>query len=240
MPEKVDQTWNVLEHGPLQQLADNLWRIEGALPGMSLRRTMTVVRRDDGLVLHSVIAVADDVRARIEALGAPRFMLIPNGGHRLDAPAYKARYPELRVFCPRGSREAVAERVPVDGTYEDFPGDPAIHLETLHGIGDREGAMIVRSADGTTVVISDAMMNMDPKRDWMGKIFTVIMGSAPGPRVSRFARWKFITDQGALKADFLRFAAIPDLVRLVVSHEKVASGPDAAAALQTAATFLHD
>jgi hypothetical protein len=67
---KVHHTWNVLNHGPLEKLADNLWRVEGALPGMSLRRTMTVVRRADGsLPLHSPIALDDERLRELEALG---------------------------------------------------------------------------------------------------------------------------------------------------------------------------
>ena len=39
-------------------------------------------------------------------------ILVPNQGHRLDAPAYKKRYPALRVFAPSGGRESIAEVVP--------------------------------------------------------------------------------------------------------------------------------
>src|SRR5688572_3499991 len=29
----ISTEWNVLRHGPLETLADNLWRVTGALPG---------------------------------------------------------------------------------------------------------------------------------------------------------------------------------------------------------------
>src|SRR5690606_38404698 len=81
------------EHGPLERLEDNLWRVEGALPNMALRRVMTVVRMADGrLVIHSAIALPDELMAQIEAWGRPSYLLVPNAYHRLDAPAYKARY----------------------------------------------------------------------------------------------------------------------------------------------------
>src|SRR5690606_38404699 len=80
------------EHGPLERLEDNLWRVEGALPNMALRRVMTVVRMADGrLVIHSAIALPDELMAQIEAWGRPSYLLVPNAYHRLDAPAYKAR-----------------------------------------------------------------------------------------------------------------------------------------------------
>jgi hypothetical protein len=236
----AESEWKVLEHGPLEQVADNLWRVAGALPGMSLRRTMTVVRRADGsLLLHSPIALDEARQRELEALGSIAVMVVPNAGHRLDAPAYKARYPQLVTFCPRGGRAKVSERVAVDGTYEDYADDGVIRFETLDGVGGQEGALIVRSSDGVTVVLNDVVMNMDTKRDLLGYLFTTVMGSAPGPRVSRLVRLWYVEDQPALRAHLERLAALPDLQRLIVSHEKLASGPEAAAALRTAATYLN-
>jgi hypothetical protein len=236
---KVHETWNVLEHGPLEQLADNLWRVAGSLPGMSLKRTMTVVRRADGsLLLHSPIALDEPRRQQLEALGAVAVIVVPNAGHRLDAPAYKARYPGVVTFCPRGGRSKIEEVITVDGTYDDYADDGAVRFEHLDGVANSEGAMIVRSADGVSVVLNDVVMNMDKKKDLLGYFFTTVLGSAPGPRVSRLARMVYVKDQPALRRHLERLATTPDLQRLIVSHEKVASGPDAAAALREAATYL--
>jgi len=234
-----DTTFRVLPHGPLVQLADNLHRAEGSLPNMSLKRNMVVVRKRDGaLVLHNAIALEESAMRTLEALGTPRYLLVPNRAHRLDAPAYKARYPGLTVFTPRGGRAKVEELVKVDGGYEDFPSDDEVRLEMLHGVGEGEGAMIVRSSDGVTLVLNDAVMNMDRKRDPLGFLFTTVMGSAPGPRVSRLAKLLFVKDRAALRGDLERYAALPDLVRLIVAHEKVAHGPEAASALRKAAGYL--
>jgi hypothetical protein len=236
---KVHTAWNVLEHGPLEQLADNLWRVEGAVPGMSLRRTMTVVRRADGtLLLHSPIALEQPAQQQLEALGTIAVMVVPNAGHRLDAPAYKARYPNVVTFCPRGGRAKIAEVVTVDGTYDDYADDGVVRFENLDGVDAGEGAMIVRSADGVSIVLNDVVMNMDTKKDILGYVFTTLLGSAPGPRVSRLARLVYVKDQPALRRHLERLADTPHLQRLIVSHEKVASGADAAAALREAATYL--
>src|SRR5690349_19124776 len=118
---KAHADWKVLEHSPIEELATNLWRVEGSLPGMPLRRVMTLVKREDGdLVVHNAIAVDDASLARIEAWGRPRWLIVPNGWHRLDAPAWKARFPDLRVLTPAGSRKKVEEVIHVDGGYEDF------------------------------------------------------------------------------------------------------------------------
>lgn len=237
MPAAAD--WTVLAHGPLEPLAENLRWLQGSLPRMSLKRTMTVARLGDGrLVIHNGIAIADIQLRQLEAFGRPAFLVVPNGFHRQDAAAWKHRYPDLTVLAPRGARAKVEDRVAVDGTLEDFPPDPTVRFETLGGVAEREGVMLVRSQDGTTVVLTDAMFNMDRKRDVLGFLFTTVLGSAPGPRVSRLAKLLLIADRAALRRDFERYAGLPDLQRLVVAHEKVATGPDARAALLAAARFL--
>jgi hypothetical protein len=174
----------------------------------------------------------------LEAWGTPAFLIVPSGIHRLDAARYKARYPALRVFAPSGSRKKVEAVVAVDDVYENFPNDANVRLQMLPGVADAEGAMIVESSDGTTVVLNDAVFNMDKKRDLLGYLFTTALGSAPGPRVSRLAKLALIKDKPALRAELLRLAELPRLTRLIVAHEKVASGPDAKAALLKATEYL--
>jgi hypothetical protein len=236
---KANGDWNVLWHSAIEKLAENLWWVQGAIPNMSLKRTMVIVRLGDGrLVIHNGIALGPKEMEEIERWGRPAFLLVPNGMHRLDAPAFKKRYPDLRVLCPEAARAKVEAVLPVDGSYEDFPADETVKLEILNGIGGSEGAMLVRSADGQSVVLNDAMFNMDTKRDLLGYLITTIMGSAPGPRVSRLAKLAFVKDKAALRSDFARYSDIPGLVRVIVAHEKVASGPAARESLQTAMQYL--
>src|SRR5690349_22929626 len=99
---KAHTEWTVLPHGPIQRLSERLWRVEGTLPSLPLPRVMTIARRSDGgLVVHNAIAVDDTVRAEIAAWGPIAAIIVPNGYHRLDAPAFHSRYPGARVVCPR-------------------------------------------------------------------------------------------------------------------------------------------
>lgn len=235
----VDSTWKVLRHDPIEQLAENLWWVKGALPGMTLERNMTVARLHDGrLVIHNAIALDPAGMQALESWGTPAFLLVPSAHHRIDAPRYKQRYPGLTVLTPPGARAKVEQVVAVDGVYADFPQDDTVRLELPNGLAEREGAMFVRSADGVTLVLNDAVFNMDKKRDFLGNLFTTLLGSAPGPRVSRLAKLAIVKDKKAFRAELERYAAIPDLVRLIVAHEKVAKGEAARAALLEAATFL--
>jgi hypothetical protein len=106
---KAHDGWKVLSHGEIEKLEPNLWRVVGTLPGMGLKRVMTLVRLDDGrIVVHSAIALDQASMAEIEAWGTPAVLLVPSRYHRLDAPAYLDRYPNLpESECP------VSERVEV-------------------------------------------------------------------------------------------------------------------------------
>jgi hypothetical protein len=237
MPNPTGE-WKALPHGPLEKLSENLWRVSGSLPRMSIRRTMTIARLGgDRLVVYNAIALDDGGMKKLEALGAPAYLIVPSGYHRKDAPAYKRRYPGLTVLGPRGARPKIVKVIPLDGILEDFPPDHAIRFEPLQGIGDIEGALVVRSADGLTVVLNDVVFNMDRKRDVLGFLVTTLLGSAPGPRVSRLFR-ALVKDRSALRRDLERLAALPGLTRLIVAHEKIAHGAEAREALLAASKYL--
>jgi hypothetical protein len=237
---KANGEWSVLEHGPIERVSERLWRVVGALPGMSLRRVMTVAKRGDGgLVIHSAIALRPAELAELEAWGKPEALIVPSAYHRLDAPAYKKRFPNLRVYAPRAALAKVRAVVQVDGHYADFPSDAVVELRALHGTSEREGVMLVRCEGRLSVVLNDVVMNMDRRRDVLGFLFTTALGSAPGPRVSRLTKLTLVTDRQALRAELERLARLPELENLIVAHDKLARGNAAArAALEKAATFL--
>lgn len=237
--ENPDAAWAVLPHRPIEKLTENLWHASGSLPFGTLKRAMTIAKRSDGkLVVHSAIAMDENEMKEIEAWGEPAFLIVPNPYHRLDAARYKARYPKMMVLAPAPSREKVAAKVHVDGNLDDFPADDTVRFEKIAGINDAERAMVVNSKDGTSLVFNDVVFNMDKKEDFMGWLFTTMFGSAPGPRVSHLSKFAMVKDKKALRADLERLAETPNLRRVIVSHEKIASGNDAAEALRRAATFL--
>jgi len=235
---KTNLVWKVLPHRPLEKLSENLWRVEGDLAGMPLKRVMIVARRGDGaLVIHNCIALAEDEMAQLEALGPIGYLVVPNGFHRLDIGVFKARYPQAKVLCPRGSREKVAEVVAVDGPYEDFPPDDAVTLTTLEGTAAREGVMLVRSPDGATAVFNDVLFNMPHVSGVHGFVLKHLTQSSGGLRVSRISRLFLIKDGSALRAQLLRLAETPQLRRIVVAHHETCA-EDAAAALRKVAATL--
>lgn len=217
----VNTEWQVLRHRPIDKLESNLWCVTGSLKGMALRRVMSLVRLNDGrLVIHSAIALDEESMREIEQWGEPSVLLVPNAYHRLDAPCYVARYPGLEVYCPRGSRPKVEQVVRVDGDYESFRGDESITLHHLEGVAKSEGALVVRSPSGTTLILNDAVFNMPDGQGLWGWIFRNITQSTGGPRVSRLYRWLAIKDRQAFARHIEQLAETPDLIRVIVSHHR--------------------
>ncbi len=180
-----------------------------------------MVRLSDGqLVIHNGIALDEDAMKAIENWGRPTILIVPNGFHRLDAAAYKERYPGLRVLCPVGARRRVEQVVSVDGDYSDYEEEGSVALEHLQGVSDGEGVMKVLSDSGTTLVFNDVIFNMPHGEGLAGFIFRYLTQSTGGPRVSRLARWFVVKDAGALRAHLERLAETANLNRIIVSHHQ--------------------
>jgi hypothetical protein len=229
--------WPVLDNGPLTQLSPSLWRVEGALPDMSLRRVCAVARMSTGdLVVHSAICMDEAGMAALEALGPVRWIVVPNRLHRMDAPRYAARYPEAKVLCPPGGRDKVAEVVRLDGTLDEFPEDSVVSFEPLEGVAGQEWVMRVRDPDDTSLVFTDALFNV-PHQGGFGGLVLRMMGSSGGPKVTPLARLLLVKEKRALRHTLESLAATPDLRRLVAGHGDVVS-EDAAGVLRRVAATL--
>lgn len=235
---KANDTWKVLPHRPIEQLDDRVWRIEGDLPDMPLKRVMTVVKTGAGaLVVHNAVALDDAAMKEIDAWGPVETLLVPNGYHRLDAKVFHERYPKARVLCPAGARKKVEEVVPVSGSYDDFAADEAVTLETLDGTASAEGAVVARGAKGTTLILNDSLFNMPHVPGFTGWVLKNVTGSTGGPRVSRIAKMFIVKRKKEFAAHLERLAALPGLARIVVSHHETISD-DPAGVLRSVAAGL--
>jgi hypothetical protein len=213
--------WTVLEHGPLEKLTENVWTVDGALPNMALRRRMTLVRLRDGSVLvHNAVALSEGLMADIERWGEPAHLVVPNGFHRMDAHAWKARYPRSRVWCPASARAKVDEVVTTDGGYEFMPARDELSVEYLEGsrAAATEGVFTVRAADGREVLIfNDALFN-HPHATGFGGVMLRVMGSSGGPRVTPLFRAVGVADKARFAAHLRHLGTRPNLSHLVPGH----------------------
>ena len=231
--------WRVPPHGALTAIADGLWTVDAELALVPIGRRMTISRvADGGLAVHSAIACDEATMTAIDALGPVRYIVVPSGHHRLDAPAYAARYPDATVVAMPASHARVKQRVAVAGDYGLLPAGAPLSYQPLAGL-PAEAVFIHRAPDGgETLIFNDGLMNLPQSipgfKGWLVKV----MGSTGGPKVTRTARLALVKDRKAYAAHLRVLAARPRLERVIPGHGAVILD-GAAAALTTAAHGLH-
>ncbi|HEY3494389.1 MAG TPA: hypothetical protein VGK73_06875 [Polyangiaceae bacterium] len=239
----MTRPWTVLEHSPLQKLEDNLWEVEGAVPGFPMRRRMALIRLSDGsIVVHNAICLGEEAQRAVEAWGTVRYIVVPNPWHRLDAPAYAARYPDARVLCPRPAYRRATQVVRVDGNLDGLPADTALTAEPLAGSRIDEHVFVVRSGERKTLVFGDTLMN-NPKlpgfKGWAyGLTGSTSNGPVGKPMVTPLAKLVMVADRSSLRAHLERLAAAPGLERVLPGHGTMVEGGGAAAMLTEALASL--
>lgn len=219
---KTHDDWKVLPHGRLTAVDDDILTVVGEIPMPlgTLERRMTLVRLVDGrLVVFSAIALAEDAMRELEAFGTPGFLVVPNARHRMDAKAWKRRYPSLQVVAPEGAREAVGKIVAVDATAADF-ADPRVVFRTVPGTRHAESALEVAGAGGSTLVLNDIVGNVRNARGAFGFFLRLMRFAGDEPRVPLPVRLAMVGDKRALAAAFRRWAELP-VKRILVSHGEV-------------------
>jgi hypothetical protein len=221
---KPHETWEVLPHGKMEKLADNLYTVTGRLkmPLGETTRRMTVARLADGrLVIYSAISLDEREMAKLEALGEPAYLIVPNGIHRMDAKPWKDRYPGLVVIAPAGARERIGEIVAVDATLVDL-GDPRVRVHAVPGTKDRELAMVVDK----TLVVSDLIFNLPKIPGVMGWALR-LLGFGPGhPAIPKLVKRKLFGDERAVKSQLRRWAN-DGIDRILVAHGAPIENPRA-------------
>lgn len=227
---KPPRPWIVAPHDPIQRLEDNLWAVDGDVPGMKFRRRMIIARRDDGkLVFYNAVPLRDDAMAELQAFGAPAILIVPNSYHKLDAHPFRARL-GVALHCASAIAERVRKTVPVDGVVEDLPADGAVTISLIAGTKIGEVAMLVRSGPRVSAVFSDVVMNVPRSTG----LITTLLRTAGGPKCPPLFRLAFMRDKKAVRAALERLAEIPGLHRLIPSHGDILAN-DAAGVLHSIA-----
>ena len=209
----------VFPHGDLIPLAKNLWWVKSAQKGMPLPRNMIVYRLPSGeLVLHSVVCLDAARMAALEQLGTPKYMIVPNEGHRTDAPRYKARYPQLKVLSPSGCKAKVEQVIPVEALCEDvLPGLGIVcHVPDGAKPPSHEFVYEVEVEGGKALIFNDLLGDGPLQKGFQGAIFN-FLGPGGSLGVPRIVRYFFVADKKKVRGFLERLAERPWQV-LTLSH----------------------
>jgi hypothetical protein len=227
----------IFPYGPPVALAANLWQVTGSL-AIPVPRNMTVVRGASGdLLLYSVIAMHEDGMRQLEALGRPAVMVIPHRRHQMDAPFYKARYPQLRVLAADPSQ---VRGVAVDGGLNELSerglSEYGVEAFVLPSNIQEDVVMDVRLADGHALCICESLGNVSVS-GWLRMVFKVLGPPGGGFGIARAVRLRELRDIGQLRAWLLAQAERPDLRYLLFGHGQPLTA-DISGALRRAAHQL--
>ncbi len=235
----IHESWTVLPHGPLTELGEGILTVTGQIqmPLVQLQRRMTVVRlRDGSTVIYSAIALEEAQMQWIEALGQPRWLIVPGDAHRLDAKIFKQRYPALRVIAPEGARKRVEKALAVDACEADFR-DPDVTLQTVAGTGGHEAALLVRRASGTTLILNDLIGNLRRKGGFEGWLLHMLGFGSAAPQIPTAAKIMMLENKAELRQQLLAWAGNASLRRILMSHGDMIERDPAGALRELAETL---
>ncbi len=225
---KLNHEWKILPHGRVKTVGDRIVTVEGDIPmplGKFPRRMTVVGLSRNRSAIFSAISLDEAGMRRIEEVGKPAFLIVPNGHHRLDAAPWKKRYPKLKVLCPPGAKDSVGEAVAVDST-EDILNDKDVDLVIVEGTGKAEAALVVRREGAVTLVVNDVIANVRHPRGLGAKIMARLFGfGVKRPQVPRVVRRAMVKDNGKLAGQLRSWSEIPELVRIIPSHGEILDRP---------------
>lgn len=232
---KPPRPWIVTNHGPIEKLEDNLWVVEGDVPGVPFRRRMSIIKRaDETLLFFNAIPLEPSVLEEVTAWGKPSILVVPHDRHMIDARSFSEKL-ALSVYGPKECEAKMRARAEIAGTLEAIPSDPSITIEPVAGVKNGEPALIVTSGGGrVSVLVSDAIMNST--KESMG-FFPRMLGFAGPMKIAPVFRMLFLKDKKALKNQIERWAELSGLTRLIPGHGSVASGSVAEGLRGAAATL---
>lgn len=221
---------HVLPHGEIEELAANLWHVTGTLPSSTMvpREMVLYKLADSSLLIHSAIALNEPGMTRLESLGAPKILVVPNRIHRLDVGIYKQRYPQLIVVCPAAAKPYVEQAVVVDGIVEEILPTYGIICHEPAGIRPQEFVYELPLPNGKALVFTDILFNLNKSYlqnhlptgefllQWLG---ASAIGSSGFFGITGLGRRFFMKDRNAYRQWLEALAdRIPDLQVISVAH----------------------
>jgi hypothetical protein len=226
--------WIVTRHDPIEKVEDNLWTVQGDVPGVPIKRRMFIIKRSDGTLLFfgCAIPLEDELLAEIAAWGRPSILVVTHDQHMIDARPFAEKL-KLAVYGPKECETKIRQRADLAGFLADVPKDAAVDITPVPGAKTGEPAAIVRSAGGrVTLICSDAVQNN--AKESLG-FFPRICGFAGGPKVVPLFKMLFTKDRAALKRQIQAWSELPGLSRVLFCHgDAVTDGAGAALMAATA------
>lgn len=203
----------------LQNIAQDLWVDARKLRfwGLETGTRMSIVRlAGGGLFVHSPVALDDETRRDVDALGPVRAIVAPSRMHHLYVTEWMAAYPTARAFCC-----PTLEKKRADIAWHGVLGDESEPEwrgeidQVFFGARSLENEVLFCHRKSRTLLCADAIFNLTHHPSALTRTIGLLMGGhAPG------ATWLeriLIRDRRAAREQIDRMLAW-DFDRIVLAH----------------------
>ena len=199
----------------LQQFDDEIWLADGpqtAVAGFRYPTRMAVIRLSDGaLFIWSPVALSDELRAAVDALGEVRYLIAPNSLHHLFLGDWRRAYPAARLFAPPGLRQRRKD-IAFDADLQDAPAPEwSQDIDQVMVRGNLITTEIIFfHRKSRTVLFTDLIQHFSPTwfTGWRAVVARLDLMAAPQPQTPRKFR-NATLDRRAARAALTRILAWP-------------------------------
>jgi hypothetical protein len=158
----------------LKPVVENVWIVDGPIirfgmfwPKMPFPTRMTIIRLNGrDLFVHSPTPLQDTLKAEVEKLGRPRWIVGPNRIHYWWIPEWHAAYPDTNIYLAPRIKEQSGGRIdfnvhPIKAD-SGYPWDSEI--ETLSVTGSYMTEVVFFHRPSRTLVLTDLIENFEPAK----------------------------------------------------------------------------
>ncbi len=203
-----------------RQLDENLWVFDRPLRmlGLEIGTRMTAVRLpDDGLFVHSPVALDAATEQELDALGLVRHVVAPSRFHHLFVGDYRDAYGEALVWAAPGLPEKRTD-FRFDGVLGEEPNTgwaDSLDQEWVRG-APRLNEVAFLHRESRSLLLADLAMNFRESATWLTGLGLRLMGIHGRFGVSRLVR-ATIRDRAAARQSLDTILSW-DFERVIVSH----------------------
>ena len=213
----------------LKAVCEDVWIVDGPainfgppIVSMEFPTRMTIIRvRRQDLLIHSPTQLTADLKAEVEAIGVPRWIVGPNKIHYWWIGEWHEAFPGATVYLAPGITDRAGERVdfphlPLDARL-GYPWDSEVATLPIAGSFMTEVEFFHRPS--RTLVLTDLIENFEPRKLTLCERLLTRLGgvSDPDGQMPRDMRLTFRQHRRALKQ------AVEEMIawepeRVILSH----------------------
>jgi hypothetical protein len=203
----------------LTPFADGVWCDSGPvhIVGMPLTATMTVLRVEGGLLVHSPLPLSAERKATVEELGPIAHLYAPNTFHHRWIAEWSTAFPDARVHAPAALGKKRRDlRIDREHDRDASPGfGPNVEEVHIDGFLMEETVLVHRPS--RVAIVTDLVQNIGrPSHRWT-KIYSSLMGFYDRVALSRIIRWTAFYDRALARRSVDALLA-HDFDGLIVGH----------------------